>query len=102
MQHPGRVISVGAAATVHARSGTARALIEHVRRSCGVEVRIDESGGTVWSRDPDTAPTGAENPHSRVTLPAGDLEAIGHAQLARAIDQVRPAHLPVEIRAARD
>lgn len=89
---------VGAAATVHARSGTARALIEHIRRSCGVDVRVDESGGTVWSSDPDTPPPGTHDPYLTVTLSEADLEAIGHAQLARAIDEVRPAHLPVEIR----
>ena len=50
-------------------------------------------------QDPDTPPPGAADPHLTVTLPAADLEAIGHAQLVRAIDQVRPAHLPVQVRA---
>ena len=90
---------IGAATTAHAHSGTARALIEHVRRCCGVEVRVEESGGTVCSRDPDTAPPGTADPHLTVILPVADLDAIGHAQLVRAIDQVRPAHLAVRVRA---
>jgi phage tail-like protein len=88
---------VGSAGAGYAAGGTARALIGHVRRTCGVEVEVVESGGVVWSCDPDTDAPGDDRAFVAVTL-LHHVEAEAMSQIARAVDEIRPAHVRVEIR----
>ncbi len=88
---------VGAALDTHRRRGTVAALRAHVRRVCGCDVQIEESGGARWSREPDMVAPGAATPRLVVRVPASHWNDVSRRRIRRAVDEMRPAQIPVEL-----
>ncbi|MEV0292383.1 phage tail protein [Nocardia sp. NPDC050710] len=88
---------VAAAVGLHARRGGVAALREHIRRVCGCEVEVIESGAARWSRTPDTPPPGNPNPQLTVRVPADRWDEVTRSRIARAVEAMCPAHVPFEL-----
>jgi phage tail-like protein len=88
---------VAAAVGMHARRGGAAALREHIRRVCGCEVEVVESGGARWSRTPDSAVPGEAVARLVVLVPPEHWDGISRQRIARAVEAMCPAHVPFEL-----
>ena len=61
------------------------------------EVEIDDSGGTVWSDDPDVEPPGEATPSLRVVVRVNDRAAVDVDRLRAEVREARPVHLPFTV-----
>ncbi len=108
---------VARAAALHAWRGTPDAVRELVELACNRPVELEESGGSGWSPNPGTPLPGSDRPGlvvrvrttgvldrpDEATAPTGPDEAepadapVDADLLARLLDLVVPAHLPVRV-----
>jgi phage tail-like protein len=93
---------VASAVELYRWRGTKRGLIELVRAYTGVEPEVIDSGGTVSSDRPGTAPQGSADASVRVVvdLPAGTASDL--ARLTRLIASSVPAHVNVTVEVRRE
>ncbi|MBF6471350.1 MULTISPECIES: phage tail protein [Nocardia] len=94
---PRRRAVVAAAVALHARRGAIAALRDHIRRTCGCEVEVVDSGGARWSRIPDSAAPGSPTPRLVVRVPADRWDEVNRSRIARAVESMCPAHVPFEL-----
>ena len=94
-----REVVAGAVAR-HRDRGTRRGLRAHLELLTGGEVEIRDSGGTVWSDDPDVDPPGDPAPALHVVVRVDDPAAVNREWLSAAIRDARPAHLPFTVEVA--
>jgi phage tail-like protein len=85
---------VATAVTRHRDRGTRRGLQAHLELLTQGEVEIDDSGGTVWSDDPDVEPPGEGTPALRVVVRVNDRTAVDVDRLRAEVREARPVHLP--------
>ncbi len=108
---------VARAAALHAWRGTPDAVRELVELACNRPVELEESGGSGWSPNPGTPLPGSDRPglvvrvrttgvldrSDEAAAPTGPDEAepadapVDADLLARLLDLVVPAHLPVRV-----
>ncbi|MFE7747272.1 hypothetical protein ACFU5M_33760, partial [Nocardia sp. NPDC057455] len=79
------------------RRGGVAALREHIRRTCGCEVEVLDSGGARWSRTPDSAAPGSPTPRLVVRVPTDRWDEVNRSRIARAVESLRPANVPFEL-----
>lgn len=84
------------AATIHRRRGTVPGLADAVRLAVGGvrDVRIEDSGGAVWSQIPGAELPGQTTAKLHVTVYAATAEAVSLPRLEGVISSVKPAHVP--------
>jgi phage tail-like protein len=78
--------------------GTKRGLVAHLRLLTDGEVEVVESGGARWSVSPGAEPPGSASPRLVVVIRVADPEAVDRRGVERAVRDMSPAHLPVELR----
>ena len=91
-----RRIVAGAVAR-HRDRGTRRGLRAHLELLTDGEVEVHDSGGTLWSDEPDVAPPGDPVPSLRIVVRVHDPSSVDHEWLRAAIRDARPAHLPFTV-----
>ncbi len=84
----------------HRHSGTRRGLQSHLELLTGGDVEVHDTGGTVWSDDPDVEPPGDAVPGLRVVVRVDDPSTVDLERLRGDVREARPVHLPftVEVR----
>ncbi len=85
---------VPVAASIGARRGTAPALADELGRLCGVDVRVHDRGGVIWSG------TAGSTPPDAPAVAAVDVVVLGRCDRAlvrRLVRRSTPAHLPVTV-----
>ncbi|MCJ8505885.1 phage tail protein I [Kocuria flava] len=92
---PQRREIVANGARIHRRRGTAAGIADAVRlAAAGVtHVDIEDSGGTEWSRTPDTQLPGTSRAELHVRVHATSLEDVDARRLDAVIRAVKPAHV---------
>jgi phage tail-like protein len=85
---------IAAAVARHRDSGTRHGLRDHLELVTGGEVEVQDSGGTLWSDDPDVDPPGDPVPALRLTVRVADPGSVDLDQLTAIVREARPAHLP--------
>lgn len=81
--------------------GTVRGIREVLELYTGVDVAIQESGGTVWSADSDPAAPGSPVPSLTVGIPLTGLTATDLRRLDLIVTSLKPAHVPHRIELTR-
>lgn len=81
--------------------GTRRGLLAHLRLLTDGEVEVVESGGVRWSASPGAEPPGSASPGLVVVIRVADPDAVDRRAVQRALRDMSPAHLPVELRIER-
>jgi phage tail-like protein len=84
---------VARAVELHAQRGTRRGMEETIRLACGVDVEVDESGGTSWSSSAGSAPPG----RSSAGLVVRVRGAADVGLVTRLVEALRPAHVPARV-----
>ena len=85
---------VATAVARHRDRGTRRGLQEHLELLTRGEVEIEDSGGTVWSDDPDVEPPGEPAPALRVVVRVDDPALLDEDRLRAEVREARPVHVP--------
>ena len=85
---------VATAVARHRDRGTRRGLQEHLELLTRGEVEIHDSGGTVWSDDPDVEPPGEPAPALRVVVRVDDPASLDEDRLRAEVREARPVHVP--------
>jgi phage tail-like protein len=85
---------VATAVARHRDRGTLLGLQGHLELLTGGEVDIQDSGGTVWSDDPDVEPPGDPSPALRVVVRVPRPAAVDEGRLRAEVREARPVHLP--------
>jgi len=89
---------VAAAVTMHRDRGTRAGLRAQLELlTDGGEVEVHDSGGTLWSDDPDVEPPGSPVPALRIVVRVDDPSSVDHELLRAAVRDARPAHLPFTV-----
>jgi phage tail-like protein len=88
---------VAAAVAQYRDRGTRAGLRSHLELLTDGEVEIHDSGGTLWSDDPDVDPPGNPTPSLRVVVRVDDPSALDQEWLRAAVRDARPAHLPFTV-----
>jgi phage tail-like protein len=88
---------VGTAVRRHRDRGTRHGLRAQVELLTDGDVEIYDSGGTVWSDDPDVDPPGDPEPSLRVVVRVANPGAIDVDRLRAEIREARPVHLPFTV-----
>jgi phage tail-like protein len=88
---------VATAVRRHRDRGTRHGLKAQVELLTDGEVEIHDSGGTVWSDDPDVEPPGDPEPSLRVVVRVPDPGAVDVDRLRAEIREARPVHLPFTV-----
>jgi phage tail-like protein len=99
---PARVRALVANATrVQEGRGTHRGLVAHLRLLTGGEVEVVESGGARWSDTPGAEPPGSASSGLVVVISVLDPDAVDRRTVERAVRDMSPAHLAVELQIVR-
>ena len=85
---------VATAVARHRDRGTRRGLQMHLELLTHGEVEIHDSGGTVWSDDPDVEPPGEPAPALRVVVRVDDTASLDEDRLRAEVREARPVHVP--------
>jgi phage tail-like protein len=73
--------------------GTSSGLSAYLRLLTGLDVEIEETGGTAWSTTPDAAPPGSPNFAMVVRMRAPDPRQVDRARLEALVTAAKPAHV---------
>jgi phage tail-like protein len=92
---------VATAVARHRDRGTRDGLRAHLELVTGGEVEIHDSGGTLWSDDPDVDPPGDPVPGLRLIVRVPNPASVDVQQLTAVIRDARPAHLPFTLEVLR-
>jgi phage tail-like protein len=85
---------VATAVARHRDRGTRHGLQAHLELVTGGEVSIRDSGGTLWSDDPDVEAPGDDVPRLRLSVRVDDPASLDVEGLIAVVREARPAHLP--------
>ncbi len=88
---------VAGAVARHRDRGTRAGLRAYLELVTGGDVQVHESGGTLWSDDPDVEPPGDAEPGLRVVVRVEDPSTVDTLWLRAAVREARPAHLPFTV-----
>jgi phage tail-like protein len=88
---------VATAVARHRDRGTRDGLRTHLELVTGGQVEIHDSGGTVWSDDPDVDPPGDPVPSLRLTVRVPIPASVDVDRLTAIVREARPAHLPFTV-----
>lgn len=92
---------VSRAVSIYRNRGTLAGLAEHIALVVGVEPEVSDSGGSTWSPTPGGALPGSPAPSVLVRVRAADLpEGVDERRLSAIIEEIRPAHVAVEVEVA--
>ena len=88
---------VASAVRRHRDGGTRHGLKAQLELLTDGDVEILDSGGTVWSDDPDVEPPGDPEPALRVLVRVDDPATVDVDHLRADIREARPAHVPFTV-----
>jgi phage tail-like protein len=96
-----RRLLVAEAVRLYRVRGTALGLAEFLAIFTGLEVEIEESGGSTWSPTPGGQPPGENTPRLLVRLLAEDPETVDKARVDSLVRAAKPANVPHSVEVVR-
>lgn len=85
---------VSEAVRLYRARGTALGLAEHIAIYTGLEVEIEESGGSTWSAAPGGSAPGENAPRLLVRVISEQPDAVNVSRVDALVAMAKPAHVP--------